>query len=57
MHLVRREPWATIDLDVIHGHVFVRQDWRYVWAPPALGLPAWTEAEKDAYHHAVDRVI
>ena len=38
MHLVKRELWATIDLDVTNGHVFVRQDWTYEWiAPKGLG--------------------
>jgi hypothetical protein len=55
-HLVRNEPWGTIDLDLIKGHVFVRQDWRYEW----MSLPdvsPWTEEEKRTYHHAVDRLI
>jgi hypothetical protein len=57
VHLVRHEDWATIDLDVTHGHVFVRQDWRYTWAPPPAGLTPWTEDEKRDYHHKVDRLI
>lgn len=56
MHLVRRGPWATLDLDVTNGHVFVRQDWYYEWSAPK-GLPPWTDAEKHAYHHAVDHLI
>lgn len=56
MHLVRREPWATIDLDVTNGHVFVRQDWCYQWGSPP-GIPPWTAAEKATYHHKIDRLI
>jgi hypothetical protein len=56
LHLVQREDWATIDLDVTNGHVRVRQDWHYKWS--ALpGLPPWTPEEKHAYHRAVDHLI
>ena len=56
MHLVRREDWATIDLDVTNGHVFVRQEWFYEWSARP-GMPPWTEAERAAYHRAVDHLI
>lgn len=56
MHLVRREPWATIDLDVTNGHVFVRQEWCYEWGAPQ-GVPPWTREEKASYHHKIDHLI
>jgi hypothetical protein len=55
-HRVRNEPWGTIDLDLVMGHVFVRQDWRYEWSSSPDVSP-WTEEEKRTYHHAVDRLI
>jgi hypothetical protein len=55
-HLVRNEPWGTIDLELAKGHVFVRQDWRYEWRSLPDVSP-WTEEEKRTYHHAVDRRI
>jgi len=55
-HLVRSEPWGIIDLDPTKGHVFVRQDWRYVWESRP-DVPPWTPSEKHAYHHAVDHLI
>lgn len=57
MHLVHRENWATIDLDVTNGHVFVREDWFYEWRDPPPGVAPWTEDEKVAFHHAVDHLI
>jgi hypothetical protein len=57
MHLVHREGWATIDLDVTNGHVFVRQDWFYEWRDPPRGVAPWTADEKAAFHHAVDHLI
>jgi hypothetical protein len=56
LHLVRRENWATIDLDVTNGHVFVRQEWCYAWGAPH-GVPPWTAEEKAKYHHKIDRLI
>jgi hypothetical protein len=55
-HLTREDPWGTTDLDLVHGHVFVRQDWRYEWLTSA-GAPPWTASEKVAYHHAVDHLV
>lgn len=56
LHLVQREDWATVDLDVTNGHVRVRQDWHYEWSV-LPGLPPWTADEKHAYHQAVDHLI
>jgi hypothetical protein len=55
-HLVAREPWGTVDLDVARGHVFVRQDWQYQWKFQLLMRP-WSDAERAAFHRAVDRQV
>jgi hypothetical protein len=55
-HLVRSEPWGVTDLDLLKGHVFVRQDWRYRWIDDP-SLPAWTHQERFDFHHRLDRLI
>jgi hypothetical protein len=55
-HVVGREPWGTVDLDVTKGHVFVRQDWNYHWQFQLLMRP-WSEPEKAGFHRSVDRQV
>jgi hypothetical protein len=55
-HLVRTEPWGTIDLDTTHRRIFIREDWQYRWVT-AQGQPAWTPEEQIAFHRAVDRAV
>src|SRR5882762_2552293 len=55
-HLVSRQPWGVVDLDLEKGHVFVRQDWRYRWRFQMVMRP-WSDAEKWAFHRAVDRQV
>lgn len=55
-HIVRRPSWGVIDLDTQTGHIFVQEEWRYVWHVDA-GARAWTLAERRAFHHAADAHI
>lgn len=55
-HLVRRAPWATIDLDTGAGRVLVRQDWFYEWRVQP-GASPWTLRERRAFHHTADAQI
>jgi len=56
MHVTHEEPWGTTDIDLVKGHVLVRQDWKYAWHVQA-GASPWTPDEKTAYHQAVDKLI
>src|SRR4051812_24305489 len=55
-HLTRHDSWGTTDLDPLHGHVFVRQDWRYEGAARP-GVAPWTEHERRSYHRAIDHLV
>lgn len=55
-HIVKREPWATVDINVTEHRIFVREDWRYTWTTDA-GQPEWTPEEQHNFHHLVDRSI
>src|SRR4051812_47689490 len=55
-HITNREPWGTVDVDGQRGHVFVREDWRYVWATQGVAQP-WTLDEQTGYHQAVDHLV
>lgn len=53
-HIVKREFWATVDINVTEHRFFVREDWHYIWTTKA-GQPEWTPEEKHNFHHLVDR--
>lgn len=55
-HIVSREPWATVDINVAENRVFVREDWRYIWVT-ARDQPHWTQDEQHNFHHLVDQSI
>ena len=55
-HLVRKEAWGIVDIDVDRGAVRVREDWRYDWRV-AAGQDPWSHDETIAYHRAVDRLV
>jgi hypothetical protein len=55
-HLLRHEPWGVVDLDIARAHVFVREDWHYIWSAPS-GVPKWTPDEQHAFHQAVDHAV
>jgi hypothetical protein len=55
-HLVRRETWGAVDLDVELGRVFVQQTWHYHWLLEGGAAP-WTMHEKHTFHHELDRQI
>ena len=55
-HIVTREPWATVDINVTEHRIFVREDWQYTWTTEA-GQPEWTPEEQHHFHHLVDRSI
>jgi hypothetical protein len=55
-HVVRNEAWGVTDLDLVNGHVFVRQDWHYRWVSPPR-LPPWTRDQRFHFHHALDHMI
>ncbi len=55
-HIVKREPWATIDINLTERRIFVREDWQYTWTTEA-GQPDWTPEEQHNFHHLVDRSI
>jgi hypothetical protein len=55
-HLVSKEQWGVVDLDLEKSHVFVREDWHYRWRFQMIMRP-WSDAEKLAFHQAVDRQV
>lgn len=55
-HVVARLPWATIDVDLNQGRVFLQQRWRYEWHEVLSATP-WTIEEKRRFHQITDRSI
>jgi hypothetical protein len=55
-HIVRRPAWGVIDLDTVSGHVFVQEQWRYLWHTEA-GASPWTLAERRRFHRTADAHI
>jgi hypothetical protein len=55
-HILRRPAWGVIDLDTRTGHIFVQEEWRYVWHSE-VGAARWALAERRRFHHAVDAHI
>ncbi|MBI3860496.1 MAG: hypothetical protein HY290_01225 [Planctomycetia bacterium] len=55
-HVVRRLDWGVIDLDTVAGRIFFQQTWFYDWQVVSPVSP-WTLAEKQAFHHALDRQV
>ncbi|WP_438014611.1 hypothetical protein WMF18_27410 [Sorangium sp. So ce315] len=55
-HIVRRATWGVIDLDTRSGHIFVQEEWRYVWQIDP-GAQPWTLRERRRFHDTVDRHV
>jgi hypothetical protein len=55
-HVVAKEKWGVVDLDLDHGSIFVQLRWHYIWIaiPPAT---PWTEKERQEFHRVTDRSI
>jgi hypothetical protein len=56
-HIVSRQPWGVIDVDVARGRVFFQQDWHYTWVLFAPSVHPWTLAERRNFHNTVDRQV
>lgn len=55
-HIVRRPAWGIVDLDTTSGHIFVQEEWRYIWQLEA-GASPWTLAQRRQFHHTADAHI
>jgi hypothetical protein len=56
-HVVKREPWGTLDIDTHDGRIFFQQTWLYSWTTQGAGIAAWTLAEKRHFHNTADKQI
>jgi len=56
-HLVSRQPWGDLDVDLQLGRVFVQQKWQYAWTLFSSRVTPWTYAERKQFHNTLDRQV
>ena len=56
-HLVSRQPWGLVDLDIVGGRIVFRQDWFYTWTLFNSTVTAWNLHQKRFFHNTLDRQI
>jgi hypothetical protein len=56
-HLVSRQLWGDVDVDMTLGRIFVQQKWHYTWTVFSSHVSPWTYPERKLYHNTLDRQI